>query len=544
MGKERNKINRYFELSIVCVLISWILYVLVPLFQDKFIPTHDGEYHIIRFAQFFESFMRGHSWFPRWAPGLNSGFGIPLFTFFYPLANYISLIFHSLGISFVDSVKYISGLGYVVGVLFCFLWLRKIFSFIPSVLGTLAYASVPYWFVDIFIRGSIGESLAMGCLTVLLYAIASKKGVLVAFSSGLLVLSHNILAMLFVPVALFYAYIISPMLIAYIFLGIGMTIWFWLPALFERQFVLGLNSVDYRDHFPSLFQLLIPSWGTGFSGKGYVFNQMSFQIGIYSLFVVVWSFLLWLQNRAKERKDLLLNVFGILFVVSVFFMTEYSLVFWKLLPFLSNIQYPWRLLSFVPALTGFFAAYILHTRKLHWLGMLFFIAVPILLSYSYTRPVQYEKREDSHYLSRIEFTDGTSSLGNSFSSVWLPWQSRRVAQKIEPTDSETQITELLLSPDRYTFTVNTLKPDILVVHTSYFPGWSAYVDNRIEEIDYSKGDMRIKVPPGIHTIQVKLESTTDQKIAYGISFLSLCALVSLSVFGYTNGRKLDERRHI
>lgn len=68
--------------------------MVVPLFQDTFIPTHDGEYHIIRFAQFYESFMHGHSWFPRFAPDLNSGFGVPLFTFFYPLPNYLSLIFH------------------------------------------------------------------------------------------------------------------------------------------------------------------------------------------------------------------------------------------------------------------------------------------------------------------------------------------------------------------------------------------------------------------------------------------------------------------
>ena len=537
MGKEQNKYIQYLGFGSFCVLIIWILYVVVPLFQDTFIPTHDGEYHIIRFAQFYESFMHGHSWFPRFAPDLNSGFGVPLFTFFYPLPNYLSLIFHGLGLSFVDSVKYISGLGYVVGVFFCFLWLRKIYSYIPAILGTIAYASVPYWFVDIFIRGSVGESLAMGCFTLLLYAIAGKKGVLIAISSALLILSHNILAMLFIPVAFFYAYITSPLLMVYVFLGIGLTSWFWLPALYERQFVLGLNSVDFRDHFLTLIQLLIPSWGTGFSGNGYVFNQMSFQIGIFSLFVIGWSFLVWIKNRVRERIDLLFSVFGILFVVSVFLMTEYSLVFWNYFPFLSNIQYPWRLLSFVPVITGFCAAYILHTRKFHWFSMLFFIVVPILLSYSYARPVQYEKREDSHYLTRKEFTDGTSSLGNSFSTRWLPWQSARVAQKIESLSSETTISGITLSPDRYTFTVNATKGDTIVVHISYYPGWSVYVDERREEIDYSKGDIRFKVPAGIHTIVVKLTGTLDQKIAYGISILSLCALVSLSILQYTSDRK-------
>jgi hypothetical protein len=511
------------------ITLGWVLYVLVPLFQDKFIPTHDGEYHVIRFAQFFESFVHGHSWFPRWAPGLNSGFGVPLFTFFYPLPNYLSLLLHSIGIGFVSSVKIISGMGYVVGVLFCFLWLRKIFSFIPAVLGTLAYASVPYWFVDIFIRGSVGESLAMGCFTLLLYAIACKKGILIAISSALLILSHNILAMLFIPVAFFYAYITSPFLMAYVFLGIGMTSWFWLPALYERQFVLGLNSVSFRDHFPSLLQLLIPSWGTGFSGNGYVFNQMSFQIGIFSLFVFVWSVIVWIKNRKKTGIDNVFKFLGILFVISIFLMTEYSLVFWKYIQFFSNVQYPWRLLSFVPVVSAFCSAYILETLKFHWIRILIFFAVPVFLSYSYARPVQYEKREDSHYLERKEFTDGTSSLGNSFSTKWLPWQSVREEKKIVSNDGDTQVTEISLSPDRYTFQVNATRSDTIIVHTSYFPGWRVYVDERSEKIDFSHGDIRFKVPPGIHAIQVKLESTIDQKIAYGISFLSLCVLALLII---------------
>ena len=62
---------------------------------------------------------------------------------------------------------------------FCFLWLRKIYSYILAIRNS-CIRLVPYWFVDIFIRGSVGESLAMGCFTLLLYAIAGKKGVLIA----------------------------------------------------------------------------------------------------------------------------------------------------------------------------------------------------------------------------------------------------------------------------------------------------------------------------------------------------------------------------
>ena len=57
--------------------------------------------------------------------------------------------------------------------------------------------------------------------------------------------------------------------------------------------MVGLNSVSYADHFPDLFQLLFPSWGTGFSGVGITADEMSYQIGIVPLLVLCVSFL-WL----------------------------------------------------------------------------------------------------------------------------------------------------------------------------------------------------------------------------------------------------------
>ena len=140
----------------------------------------------------------------------------------------------------------------------------------------------------------------MGCFTLLLYAIAGKKGVLIAISSALLILSHNILAMLFIPVAFFCAYITSPLLMVYVFLGIGLTNWFWLPALYERQFVLGLNSVDFRDHFLTLIQLLIPSWGPDFPEMGMSLIRCRFRSGYFHSLLSVGVFLYGLKTECAN----------------------------------------------------------------------------------------------------------------------------------------------------------------------------------------------------------------------------------------------------
>src|SRR3989338_2747037 len=127
-------------------------------------------------------------------------------------------------------------------------------------------ALVPYWFVDIFVRGSVGEVLAIGLSLLAFAAIAwERRGVVTLAVTGL-ILSHNIIAIIFLPILFIYALLVSRRLTGWIVLGIGISVYFWLPALVEAQYVLGLNTVSFVDHFPDLAQLLIPSWGTGFSG--------------------------------------------------------------------------------------------------------------------------------------------------------------------------------------------------------------------------------------------------------------------------------------
>ena len=59
-------------------------------------PTQDGEYHVMRFWQFYKVISSGVL-YPRWAPDFNNGFGIPLFNYVYPLPNYVASFYHALG---------------------------------------------------------------------------------------------------------------------------------------------------------------------------------------------------------------------------------------------------------------------------------------------------------------------------------------------------------------------------------------------------------------------------------------------------------------
>jgi len=99
--------KKSFPLIIIFLLAFWVAW---PLLRSGFIPTHDGEYHLIRFWQFDKNIRLG-DFFPRWAPDLNAGFGSPLFNFFYPLPNYLGEFWYLLGFSFISSLKLVLASG-------------------------------------------------------------------------------------------------------------------------------------------------------------------------------------------------------------------------------------------------------------------------------------------------------------------------------------------------------------------------------------------------------------------------------------------------
>jgi uncharacterized membrane protein len=96
--------ERLDKFTLIFVLVFAFLSV-HSLFQSGLPPTHDGEYHVIRFHQFYETLSSGNI-YPRWASRLNNGYGLPLFNYVYPLPNYVAAILHFFNVSFIDAFKY------------------------------------------------------------------------------------------------------------------------------------------------------------------------------------------------------------------------------------------------------------------------------------------------------------------------------------------------------------------------------------------------------------------------------------------------------
>lgn len=501
---------------------------IMPVFGSRFIPTHDGEYHIIRFWQFYTS-LAGGTWFPRWAPDLNQGYGIPLFTFQYPFPNYIGSLFHFLGISFVDSVKWTLGAGYLAALLFCFLWMSRIYGKKAAVTATIACAFVPYWFIDIYIRGSVGEVWAIVWVFATLYAIASEKRLLLAVFVALLVVSHNILSLVCTPILMVYACMHHKKLIGYIVLGVGAASYFWIPALYEQQYIQGLSRVNLFDYFPRLDQLLVPSWGSGFRGQITGGNEMSYQIGILPTVLFIWTAVSTLRIRGV-KKDIYFAFWCM--GAAVFLMTPFSMWVWRLFPFSYFIQYPWRLLSVVVLMTPVYAGHIAARYKFGWIVA----GIAVLFAFGYSRPVTYEPRTDAYYLTQPSFTRGTNSMGNAFQTKWFAAADDISTDFLLSSGTVSAVRE---SPIVYRIRTAATQSGVLKAPIAYYPGWLLDTGKRsIPGYADANGLLAFEVGSGMHEGIMRLGYTRWQIAAGAISILSLSVAVVSFIL-----RKYYEHRH-
>ena len=485
---------------VIAIFTAW------PLLTRGFIPTHDGEYHLIRFWQFDKNIQAG-VFLPRWASDLNHGFGVPIFNFFYPLPDYIAEFFHLvLCFSFVESFKLTMALGIIFGALFFYLWLREFFDDWSAAVGAIFYTLAPYHLLDVYVRGSIGEVLALALFPAVLWLI-ERKSWLAPIFIALLILSHNLLALLFMYFLisyLFFRKLINRYSLIALFFGFGLAAFFWLPALVEAKYVTGLEMINLADHFPDLSQLILPSWGEGFSVPG-IGDQISFQVGIPHLLVVLagWSasfFLAW---------------FGGLF----FLLLEVSLPFWKIIPGLSLSQYPWRLLSLTILVTSFLAGYLSSIRKSR-LWSIGLIILALVFYSGYARPIKYAERTDDFYLSNPNWTQGTATLGNSFKTKWL------LTNSDFKNGEELQI----ISPIHYRFQKELSEPEKVQVNVAYFPGWQVLVNKKAAEIDFQNGLINFELPVGHHEVEIKFRPTPIRRLAETVSLVSLLLLIVKVIF--------------
>lgn len=531
------KNKKYIYFFLLSIVIS--LPAIMPYIHNGYFPTHDGEWAVVRLADMFRS-LRDHQFPVRYSGYLNYSYGYPLFNFAYPLPYYLGVLIHSLRFGFVDTIKILFAGSVVVSCYFMILFSRELWkSNLAGVVSAIVYIYFPYRIVDLYVRGSLGESTAFALLPFVMYLIvqiANKRKsiaymVLASFGFGGLIISHNIMAVYFsalivIFMAAFTYFQQKEAWKKYLFViitGMLMSSFFWLPALFEKQYIL-LSKIPIADrniNFVSLYQLLIPSWGYAPPDQP---EGFTYYIGLAPFIIILLSvgILIYYYIKKKIKDNFYFKISMILVGCSLFFILslfKFSAVIWKL-PVLSEINYPWTLLGpigfIASTLVGFL---ILENRYVKYLIIIVSLLGAFLII-PYAHPQYYVDRGDDFYITN----DATTTSSSEYTPLWVkkrPYQ--RPENKIDVLKSNLTITNLISNSHEIRFSSSGKNNSTIRVNTIYYPGWIATVDKKVVPVNYlnDHGVMDIFIPSGNHNVQVTFSETPVRLLTDIISVLTI-----------------------
>lgn len=499
------------NLFLIFILIILAIPSVISLFHPGFFQSDDGEWMIIRFSAFHQVLRAGE--FPvRFLSRLNYEYGYPVANFLYPGFMYLGEIPKILGFGFVDSIKIIFGLSMVGSLIFTFLWLRKFFGKLESFVGALFYLYAPYHLYDIYTRGSVGEVLALAIVPFILWQIERKSFFWSALGIEFLILSHNTLAVLFLPLIIAYLLLRKQFLIFnslfLILLGFGLSAFFWLPALADLQYTV-------------FSQTAVSSWSSYFADASL--------IGIPIIFIFLLLIILFITKKIAIAKHRLTVIFFIVGILSLFFSVELSKPVWNFLP-ASFIQFPFRFLSITILSAAFLTAVSLSVlpKNLKFITLaillllLGFSAKPLL------SPSLFFDKGDSFYSTN----EGTTTVKNEYMPKWVKIPpSKRPDTKVANLNGQELINVTAVTPKKISFNVYLPTPRVIQVNTVYFPGWTAFVNGAKANIDYNneEGLIRINLAKGQNNVQVVFSETPLRVGADLISLVSLATLLFLIV---------------
>lgn len=511
MRKIEKIISKYF----FCVIVILGIPAIYALFVHGFYGASD-EVHIAWLFEIDRAFRMGQ-FPPRFVPDLSYGFGYPLFNFVFPLPFYLGEIIHLLGFSFVDSVKIVFALSVPLSGIFMYKFLRKYSSEIISLAGALVYIYTPYRATDIYVRGAFGEAVAFIFPPLLAWAIAEGNFAIIAISLAGLVLSHNIMAYMFVPLTLILIFFVKKKTIKSLWgviLGLLLSIYFWLPAITESSLMKYDTVFNFVDHFPTIRQLFTPYFGYGASVPG-PYDGMSFYLGTINIALIALA--IFFYKRLNKISLWALLVTGL----SIFMMNFRSTVLWESIPFIKYFQFPWRFLSLTTFTTSVLVIVLEKTKYAKQIALAIVVGV-ILLNFNFFKPHDFLGREDGYFLNKY------------IPTVPLSEEYKQNQEEYLRLPKATSLRPSFLSPDEAlskSFETNNENDVVFNYYKYYFPGWVAKIDGKKVEIKAGEpyGQIQFIIPSGSHKVDLKFRETKFRLFLDIISLLSLALVITMVV---------------
>lgn len=457
--------------------------------------------HVAR-LYLMEQTIRAGQFPPIWAEGINSGYGYPLFHFYAPLFYSLALFLKLIVGSYFTAIKITLFSSIFLGMFGTYQLIKK-WGRAPAILAAVAFGTLPYLAVDLYVRGAYAELLSMCLLPWLFYVwqvlSSRRKQIITGLVTTLFLLSHNLIPLITFPFLLIWILfkhkknlksLIFPSL-----LTVFLSSFYLLPLLFERSFVIAdqvAKTTDYALHFVAPSQLWNSTWGFGGSALG-IEDGFSFKVGKIQLLLALISLLL-LRFKSKQ-KTVLFFAFSALFVI--FLSSSFSKLLWDQLKLIQIVQFPWRFLTligfFVSVLAGL-SLTLFKQKPPRLIGLILGVGLLLFINLKLFVPQTTFPALLSDYTSQ-SYLDTLSSIIPEYQPRWLK---------------------------------DTSTTSSLPLERAYYPTWRVKVDGQLVPTSPSEnGLLSYPNPNSSSNVEFIQSHTSLEKFSY---LLTLIGIISLFIY--------------
>lgn len=508
------------------------LWTCLPLGAFPWWDSHETVRYPLRVVEYLEGWRAGYP-YPRWAPDLLGGCGVPFFNFYAPSVFFLaSLPCQILGLSPMLGLKLVVG-----GLALLASWGTYGLAFaetrhrVASLLAALTYTYLPYRSSQLFERGNLSEYAAYSMLPLVLLGYRQlftrsrpvAAAALASLAHAAVLLSHALSGLYTTGLlALWLTWQVrarpARALLGWCSWGLalGLAAVYLLPAFFERHQVHSYMATfgPFKSYLNTLgwSQALLPSFTPG---------------PLFLTFSLLWA--LSLTRAEWRRRWRRVHPWMALAWLTYLSLFHWAAPLWRILPFGTEIQFPWRLLGLVGLLSslglaeGWAALVHPNSRRNHWVALLLLLGPlwltdqlqvrtsgPLLLTPEAIRAENVSTCSADEYLP----------IGVSFSPrpyrpgpVWS--LSRDIRVQLESRNGF-----------EHTLRVQAARPGEIGVGIYYFPGWKLSGGGIL--LRGTDGFVRIALlQPGSYELRLYFANTAFRNAATGLSLLSLLALLPL-----------------
>jgi hypothetical protein len=495
----------------------------------------------------------------RWIPDGGYGYGYPQFNFYAPGVYYLGEVFHLVGLPFIDSIKIVIILGFIVGAVGMYLLAKEFFGSFPAIIASILYTYAPLKAQEIYVRGDISEFWATVFFPLIFWAVyklikeVGKKYIFwTAISIAGLFYSHVLFSFLFIPLIIFWTgfWLIAekkiksfPKVFFVIILGILASATFTLPMLFEKSYVhietlLG-GYFDYRQHFVTLRELFLSNhWGYGSSVLGPV-DDLSLSTGIVQWILGFFAGIFALITFKKDKKiSLLILSLGVIDLFILFLTHEKSSFIWTFFKPLAYLQFPWRFIPLSAFILSFLSGYaIYHFGKAkYFLGILTVVIVLILNANFFTPKIWLEVTDKYFLTGEVWQNELTASIFD-----YLPKYATLPPPSKAPETPEilSGVAEFKNYAKKSNYQIGDLvvkKDSVIRLPLFEFPGMTVYLNNKIiphvnnncTNEPFCMGLITFNATAGNYIFKVKLENTPIRIVGNIMSLVTLVTIIVIT----------------